>query len=448
VSTSEIAADESAPPAGSVRSAILSRHPTISDEIQGAINTLRKLQTITGPPGERDRSISPDPTLGETVDGVALAPQAAEEEATYQVDAGQASAPARPLPTLAAGESFGRYQIVRLLGQGAMGSVYLAYDGQLQRHVALKTPFLDGGSQGVQRFLREARALAQVQSPYICPIHDVGHIGGIHYLSMAFVDGMLLSRRIARKPLGDERLIAALTQKIARGLYKAHEQGVIHRDLKCENIMIDRDGEPVVMDFGLARRLDDDVRLSLPGRLMGTPTYMSPEQVEGDLDQVGPASDMYSLGVILYEMLTGRVPFQGSLVKLLWQIVHAEPQRPSALNAAVPANCPLEQICLSMLAKSPSERFPSMIKVVEALEQVLPRQSAPAPRPPFWKRLFGRTATPALQPAPTLENVEAASNFNVTAAEDGRETPRSDDRVNEQTVDLTEAQSRTEGAAR
>src|SRR5262249_10256947 len=149
----------------------------------------------------------------------------------------------------------------------------------------------------VERFFREARAAAQLRSPYICPVYDVGQIGGVHYLSMAFIDGQALSRVIAERRLGEARAIAALTQKIARGLHKAHEQGIIHRDLKPDNIMVDVEGEPIVMDFGLARR-NDDVRLTAAGNLMGTPAYMSPEQVQCDPDKVGPASDIYSLGVV------------------------------------------------------------------------------------------------------------------------------------------------------
>src|SRR5262249_12856439 len=156
-------------------------------------------------------------------------------------------APAAAAPSLTAGCTFGRYQVVRQLGRGAMGAVYLAYDTQLQRHIALKTPFLGGNPQSVDRFFREARAAAQLRNPHICPVYDVGQVGGVHYLSMAFIEGQPLSRAIAERRLGDERAVAALVQKIARGLQKAHEQGIIHRDLKPDNIMIDADGEPIVM---------------------------------------------------------------------------------------------------------------------------------------------------------------------------------------------------------
>src|SRR5262249_8266481 len=163
----------------------------------------------------------------------------------------------------------------------------------------------------------------QLRSPYICPVYDVGQIGGIQYLSMAFIDGRPLSKVIAEGQTRDAQAVSTLIQKIARGLQKAHEQGIIHRDLKPDNIMVDAYGEQRVMDFGLARRLDDEVGLTTPGRLLGTPAYMSPEQVDGDPARIGPATDIYSLGVVLFEMLTGRLPFQGSLTSILRQISSA-----------------------------------------------------------------------------------------------------------------------------
>ncbi len=154
--------------------------------------------------------------------------------------------------------------------------------------MALKTPFLGDRQQAVARFIREARAAAQIRSPYICPVYEVDQIGGMHYLSMAFIDGHPLSHVMAEGRLDDERAIARLTQKIARGLQKrASSRGSFTATCKPDNIMVDADGEPIVMDFGLARRLDDDVRLTSPGASLVPPAYMSPEQVDADLDKVG-----------------------------------------------------------------------------------------------------------------------------------------------------------------
>jgi serine/threonine protein kinase len=405
----------------SLQREIQTHHPGIADEIQGAINTLQKLQQIAGtaaPPSRRGNEAS-DLSAIATTDGTSVLGTPAKEEGEREV------------PTLAAGESFGRYQIVRLLGRGAMGAVYLAYDPQLARYVALKTPSLGNHPGTIERFYREARATAQLRSPHICPVYDVGQIGGIHYISMAFIEGQSLRQLILDGQLKDLTRIADITRKIARGLQKAHERTIIHRDIKSENIMIDADGEPIVMDFGLAKRLDDDIHMTVPGRIMGTPAYMSPEQVEGDSTKIGPLSDIYSLGVVLYEMLTGRLPFWGSLASVLRQIGNDEPQRPSGISPAVGHDSPLEQICLKMMAKSPAARFPSMAAVAEALEGLSPRGEPPVVRSSVWTRLRSwmarlftrRTATvaaPSPSAAGSAERTDPNSSPSIAAAGSNR----------------------------
>jgi predicted Ser/Thr protein kinase len=397
--------------AAPLRDLIQTHHPGIAQEIEGAIETLRKLQQIAGPsapelpPGELGSNPSAyEATQAFTApshDGQGSAYEATQgftapshggQGPAYEATQGftapshggqssnlnantlaiqQEAAPlgAREVPTLAAGSSFGRYQIVRLLGQGAMGAVYLAYDTQLHRHVALKTPFLGNSLETIERFYREARTAAQIRSPNVCPVHDVGHLGGVHYLSMAFIDGQSLAAAMTEGRLKDPTEIANILSQIAHGLHKAHEQGIIHRDLKPENIMIDRDGVPIVMDFGLARQVDDDTQVTVAGRVLGTPAYMSPEQVEGDPTRIGPATDIYSLGVVLFNILTGRSPFSGTLAAVLRQIVDVEPPRPSTLKAEIGEGSPLERICLKMMAKSPADRFPSMAEVAAALKE-------------------------------------------------------------------------------
>jgi serine/threonine protein kinase len=412
-----------------LRTAIQSQHPGIADEIEGAINTLRKLRMIAGPsepPGEPGEDAG-DPSLLVTADGTVVRESASDPslvlttEGTFTpaaaADGGPDPAPAvgtvadqtgaRAFPVLAAGEAFGRYHIVRLLGRGAMGAVYLAYDSQLQRHVALKTPSLEENRPTIERFFREARSAAQLRSPYLCPVYDVGRIGGVYYISMAFIDGEPLGRKITDGKLKGHGVAVALTVKIARGVHKAHEAGIIHRDLKPDNIMVDPDGEPVVMDFGLARRFDEDVHLTTPGRLLGTPAYMSPEQVDGDPKKIGPATDVYSLGVILYQMLTGRLPFKGSLTSVIRQIASEAPPRPSALNPNLPADCPLERVCLKMMAKSPADRCSCMTEVAQALEPIFTNPATPVVRPSAWSRVWSRVgrrrATPpsaTASPAP------------------------------------------------
>jgi serine/threonine protein kinase len=363
----------------SMRQEIQTRHPGIGDEIRGAIQTLRKLQQITG-------TISPDRSKdgdseneGPLADADTFAPLSSAD------DNASRDAPSN-VPILAASESFGRYQITRMLGRGAMGAVYLAYDSQLERYVALKTPFLGNSGIVIKRFYREARATAKLRSPYICPIYDVGQISGIHYISMAFIDGQSLKQLIDGGQLKEAKDIAEIIRKVARGLQKAHEHKIIHRDLKPENIIVDADREPIVMDFGLARQVDDDIQITVPGRILGTPAFMSPEQVEGDPTKIGPATDIYSLGVALYQMLTGRIPFQGALTAVLRQIVSDAPKRPSAISAAVAKDSPLERICLKMMAKSPADRFVSMAEVAESLEEAFPPEGATVVRNSIFRR--------------------------------------------------------------
>lgn len=282
-----------------------------------------------------------------------------------------------PLP-----ERFGRYQIVKKLGEGGMGAVFLAHDTQLDRRVALKTPqFADTDhSLALERFYREARAAATLNHPNICPVHDVGEIDGVPYLTMAYIEGKLLSRFVnADEPL-TQRQIATLVRKVALALHEAHSKGIIHRDLKPANIMVNRRGEPVVMDFGLARRRErSDVRLTRAGAMMGTPAYMPPEQVNGDIDAMGAGSDIYSLGIILYELLAGRLPFEGDMMAMLAQILMDQPKSPAEHRPDVdPA---LAAICLKALEKKVEDRFASMNEMAKALTEYL-RGEAPAVPPP------------------------------------------------------------------
>ncbi|HEV8067611.1 MAG TPA: family 16 glycoside hydrolase [Planctomycetaceae bacterium] len=270
-------------------------------------------------------------------------------------------------------EQFGRYRILKLLGQGAMGTVYLAEDSQLKRQVALKTPHFDKDPTGelLERLYREARAAATLRHPNICPVHDVGEIEGTHYISMAYIEGHPLSAFIRANKPQPERQILIVVRKLAQALQEAHDHKIVHRDLKPANIMVDKRGEPLIMDFGLARhtRADDDVRLTHSGTLVGTPAYMSPEQVDGNSENIGPLTDEYSLGVILYELLTSQLPFRGSMMAVLGQIVTKEAPAPSQIRAGLDPR--IDAACLKMMAKNPSDRFPSLSAVAEELAAIL-----------------------------------------------------------------------------
>jgi predicted Ser/Thr protein kinase len=318
-------------------------------------------------------------------------PSAAEDAATLPVgsEQGRTRAYLPPSPAgldLAAGISrelpvkLGRYELRKLLGKGGMGAVYLAHDTELDRPVALKVPsFAGSNATAMDRFVQEARAAATLAHPNLCPVYDAGTIDGIRYLTMAYVEGKSLATLLRNgRPL-PERMAAVLVRQLALAMQAAHDRGIIHRDLKPENIMITPKKQPVIMDFGLARRVVTPraARLTQQGHVLGTPAYMPPEQVNGDLNAMGPGSDIYSLGVILYLLLTGRLPFDpaAGLGSLLAQIVCDAPPSPRAFRPDLsPA---LEAICLKTLAKRPEERPASMTALAKELEGFL-RKGGPA----------------------------------------------------------------------
>lgn len=265
-------------------------------------------------------------------------------------------------------EEFDRYRLLGEIGKGGMGTVYLAYDKRLQRQVALKTARLP---QHQQRIVREAQLAAQLEHPHICHVHDISERGGIVFISMAYIEGSSLAACLRRGDFADIGRSLVLVQKVARALDYAHRRGVIHRDLKPSNIIIDVYGEPRVLDFGLARSLHEvsQQELTATGELLGTYCYMSPEQLEGHRDQLGPATDIYSLGVILYQLLTDTLPFDGSLAQLARDVPQKAPEPPSARRPSVDPD--VDAICLRMLAKSAAERYATMAELDGALEQYL-----------------------------------------------------------------------------
>jgi hypothetical protein len=263
--------------------------------------------------------------------------------------------------------SFGRYRIIRLLGRGGMGAVYLAHDPQLQRDVALKIPApeLITDARGIDLLLQEARAAAGLRHPNICPVYDAGVIEGTPFITSLFIEGEPLSVLAKRKPPIPQSEVANLVATVARALDHAHAQGIIHRDLKPSNIMLDRSGQPIVTDFGLARRIAvDRPTLATMSGLAGSPAYMAPEQVTET--KAGPASDIFSLGVVLYELLAGRVPFQGTPEDVLHKLVHRKCPPPSRFRPDLDHR--LEAICLKAMAKNPHARYARMGDFADALD--------------------------------------------------------------------------------
>jgi tRNA A-37 threonylcarbamoyl transferase component Bud32/tetratricopeptide (TPR) repeat protein len=268
---------------------------------------------------------------------------------------------------------FGGYELLEELGHGGMGVVYKARQKSLDRFVALKMMRTGEFSTAAERrrFEREARAVARLQHPNIVQIYEVGETGGQPFFSHEFVEGGSLLDRIGGTPLAS-RHAATIVEVLARAMQYAHERGIIHRDLKPSNVLVAgtlERGTPKITDFGVAKSLDPKATTQ-SGSFMGTPSYMAPEQVEGKTPVVDCRTDVYGLGAILYELLTGRPPFRAeSPLATLKQVVQAEPARPRLLNSAVPRD--LETVCLKCLHKEPVRRYASAVELAEDLRRFL-----------------------------------------------------------------------------
>jgi len=278
---------------------------------------------------------------------------------------------------------FGDYELLKEIARGGMGVVYKARQTKLNRIVALKM-ILAGqlaSPEAVQRFYIEAEAAASLEHPGIVPIYEVGQHEDQHFFSMGFIEGTSLNARVKEGPMLP-REAAAITQQICEAIAYAHAQGVIHRDLKPANILIDASGDPKVTDFGLAKKTEGDSGLTGTGQILGTPGYMPPEQASGETDTIGPAADIYSLGAILYALLTGRPPFQSAnVMDTLVAVLEQEPVAPRQLNPALDVD--LETICLKCLEKDATRRYGTADELVSELGRYLngePIQARPIGR--------------------------------------------------------------------
>jgi eukaryotic-like serine/threonine-protein kinase len=296
----------------------------------------------------------------------------------------------------------GDYELLAELGRGGMGVVYKARQISLGRTVALKM-ILRGAlasDADVARFQSEAEMAARLEHPNIVPLYEVGQFDGQPYFSMKWIAGTTLAKRLADGPL-PPREAAEILAPICRAVHFAHTQGVLHRDLKPSNILIDEANRPHVTDFGLAKRLADDGTLTHSGAVVGTPSYMAPEQAGGQRGEIGPASDIYSLGAILYQMLTGRPPFQAaSPVDTVLMVLEQEPLPPRVVNAK--ADRDLEMISLKAIQKPIGLRYASAAAMADDLESYLAGEPVSARSGGFTQvlaRLFRET-----HHAPVLKN--------------------------------------------
>src|SRR5665213_981351 len=266
---------------------------------------------------------------------------------------------------------FGDYELLEEIAHGGMGVVYKARQTSLKREVAVKMIRAGAlaGPVEVERFHREAQAAANLQHPNIVAIHEVGEQEGQHYFSMDYVQGRDLGQIVKDGPIAFERA-ARYVRTIADAIQFAHQRGTLHRDLKPQNVLIDAADQPRITDFGLARLMDDDTQLTQSGLSLGSPSYMPPEQAAGRLVEISPASDVYSIGAILYELLTGQPPFQGdSVLSTLQAVGNDEPVAPRRIRADIPID--LETISLKCLEKSPLARYPTARALSDELSRYL-----------------------------------------------------------------------------
>src|SRR5262245_32174002 len=265
----------------------------------------------------------------------------------------------------------GDYELLEVVGRGGQGVVYRAHQKSLNRTVALK--MISVGSWATEahlkRFRREAEAAASLEHPGIVPIHEVGERDGSCYFSMKFVEGGQLDQVIKQKPMSI-RQAAELISKVSRTVHYAHERGILHRDIKPGNILLDAKGEPLLTDFGLARLVEAESTVTRTKEVMGTPSYMAPEQAVGNNTAVSSATDVYGLGAVLYQLLTGHPPFAGGTTyETIKLVLDSEPRQPRLLNPKVDRD--LSTICLKCLEKDPKRRYSSALALAEDLEHWL-----------------------------------------------------------------------------
>jgi serine/threonine-protein kinase len=281
----------------------------------------------------------------------------------------------------------GAYEILEEIGRGGMGVVFRARHRELQRFVALKV--IRSGEfaseEETARFRAETEACARLQHPNIVPIYDVGEHAGLQYFTMAFIDGPSMVERLQEQPMSVKEA-ARLIQKLALAIQSAHRVGIIHRDLKPANILFNASGEPFITDFGLAKMAGVDDKLTMTGQILGTPAYMAPEQATGRRAQIGPAVDVYSLGCLLYFVLTGQAPFHGPTpFDILMQVIEREPPLPRQMNRLIPRV--LERICLRAMDKSVAGRYSSAKQLADDLEKFLKDELVVWPEIPWSQRI-------------------------------------------------------------
>jgi serine/threonine-protein kinase len=345
------------------KAALLNAHP----ELAGAVECMEALDQLAPPrPPAEIATADPDATIGMAPSGASSPP---------------------PIVDL----DFGKFELISEIGRGGMGVVYKARQKDLNRIVALKMVLASqlASKEVIQRFRNEARAVAGIQHANITTVYEVGEMHGQPYIAIQYIGGLSLGHRLAGGPLQAETA-ARIVAQVARAVHHLHVNGVIHRDLKPSNILLDEKGQPFVTDFGLVKLITGDSQMTTTGVVLGTPSYMAPEQAAARSSEVGPLSDVYSIGAVLYECLTGRPPFrEATHLETLVQVLETEPARPRMSHPSVPRD--LEGICLRCLEKAPERRYASAAAVAENLQRYLDGEVVEGQAPGFVRR-FARWA--------------------------------------------------------
>lgn len=356
----------------------MSEIPETDETLELLDKYLAQLQAGERP--DREAILRRHPELAPTLDCIdtleSIAPPAVPHSAAAMAGQPESTAAGEEMP-----RDFGDYELLAEIGRGGMGVVYRARQKDLDRTVAIKMILSSNlaSADHVRRFRDEARAAAGVRHSNVVHIHEVGQHHGQHYFTMEYVEGESLAERIGRGLL-DPQTAARLVAKVAQAVDHLHQHGIVHRDLKPSNVLLDADGEPYVTDFGLAKFFAGGSSATATGVIAGTPCYMAPEQAAGRNAEVGPASDVYSLGAILYEVLTGRPPFfRDSPLDTLLEVLGSEPPPPRQLNRSIPRE--LERICLKCLSRSPGDRYASAAALADDLDHFLKGEAIEA-RPP------------------------------------------------------------------
>ena len=410
------------------RERFLKENSDVAEDLQILLEMADMIQEMAGPVSDDGLGLDSNSPLPDAA--VSIAPSSepnhelkhrfdnGEETPTNQGDSVDFYLPGDLIPqvgkdsSMPEGFTFGDYQLLEVIGQGGMGIVYRAHQAGINREVAVKMIRSDRFhfDKDVARFYKEAQTAGSTQHPNVVTVFDIGNVSGRHYFSMQLIEGTDLAALNRESELSSRR-ITEILKDVANGVDAAHQHDILHRDLKPANVLVrEADGQAFVTDFGLAKQVENELELTQSGDTVGTPSYMAPEQARADEAQMGPASDVYSIGAILYELLTGVPPFKSdSMASTVVEVLHREVIPPSDMNAKV--NKYLEAICLKCLEKNPQLRYESAKELAEDFQCVLdgrPIKAVPVGKSkkairwvcnvPFFARLSGNhfpNVTPA-----------------------------------------------------